>query len=541
MSKEPAIALLGRALSATVSMAVLLVLLLTTASAQDSAEWARFNVDIELLPTGEMAIRETQEFKFTGGPFSSAFRAIPLDRVDGIADVRVSERTNEGQTSYQEVPSDFTGDAGTYHVVESATELQIEWGFEPTTDRSRTFVIDYLVLGGVRNYPDETPPYQQIWWAAIPEEITRAAPVRDASATIRLPVEFEPAQVVAGTENLPIEPIQLDARTWQWVAGALRAGDDLTVLLQFPPIAGVSTPSWQAEADLARATESALATPQPSTPQPVTPVPQPTSECSSLAEYQKAVAAVFDEFGQADGMMELGRPDEFQRMSASELEILANEAESIAERLDDIKAPPVATDYHLALVGHYTIFTNMFRDMAHLGPVYGAVAYVHIVNENIATLNDSAARLQDTCPGIELVTLDLAEATPSAFAGSEATAAPSSPGRAELKDVRDALVAQGLEVDYGREVAHVEGLTIVGQQLFADDVPVYVFLFGSEAERATVTEGIDVEHLVLLDPLGDPIESGPLVATANSNVLAVSVGASEELQVKIDAGIESLP
>jgi hypothetical protein len=120
-------------------------------------------------------------------------------------------------------------------------------------------------------------------------------------------------------------------------------------------------------------------------------------------------------------------------------------------------------------------------------------------------------------------------------------APPSIPGKAELKNVRDALVAQGLDVDYGKEVGRVNGLTAVGQQLITDDVSVYVFLFSSPEEREAETESLDLENLAMVDSFGESIETGVLQAVANSNVLAVSDGASEELQSKIDAAIRSLP
>ncbi len=53
----------------------------------------------------------------------------------------------------------------------------------------------------------------------------------------------------------------------------------------------------------------------------------------------------------------------------------------------------------------------------------------------------------------------------------------SEPGQAEVKNVHDAIEAQGATMDYGRQTVRVDDLEPVGQQLMVDGVPVYVFIF----------------------------------------------------------------
>jgi uncharacterized membrane protein len=223
------------------------------AGAERSVDWARFDVDINLLASGQLVVSETQEIDFTEGPFSTGFRNIPLDRVENIENVTVAELINGQPQDYRLTSAiDSAGNPNTYAVQRTASQILIEWSFQPTTNASRTFVIRYHVDGAVRNYPEETPPNQQIWWVAVSDEITETAPVRSSTTSIHLPTVVDPNDVIAGTENLPIEPVQSDPQTWVWHASDLKSGDDLTVRLQFPSLVDISTPSWQERDDQQR-------------------------------------------------------------------------------------------------------------------------------------------------------------------------------------------------------------------------------------------------------------------------------------------------
>ena len=226
------------------------------ALAARSVEWTQFNVDIRLLTDGKLSVTETQVIDFEEGPFTAGSRNIPLGKVDGISNVRVSEIVGNEKLPYLQVNT-FDREPGTFTAIETSSELLINWGFSPTTDASRSFEITYLVEGAVRNYPTEDPPNQQIWWTAISSELTRTAPVLESTTTITLPQAVDPAEVVVGTENLPIEPTTTDNTTWTWHATDLRDGDDLTVRLQFPPLVNVATPSWQSRDDEQRAQDEA--------------------------------------------------------------------------------------------------------------------------------------------------------------------------------------------------------------------------------------------------------------------------------------------
>ena len=115
------------------------------------------------------------------------------------------------------------------------------------------------------------------------------------------------------------------------------------------------------------------------------------------------------------------------------------------------------------------------------------------------------------------------------------------PGQAQLKNVHDAIADQGLSVDYGRKTVRIEGITPVGQELTVEGVPVYVFIFESPDARSEQTAGISADSIELKTPSGANAATGELAISEGSNVLAVSDGADQELQEKIDAGVQSLP
>ena len=58
---------------------------------EKSLYWQRWDVDIDVQQNSDMHVKEDQEIVFTSGTFRFGFRAIPLDRVEDITDVQVSE------------------------------------------------------------------------------------------------------------------------------------------------------------------------------------------------------------------------------------------------------------------------------------------------------------------------------------------------------------------------------------------------------------------------------------------------------------------
>jgi len=216
-----------------------------------SAVWDRFDVTLDLNQDGSYHVVERQAIEFEGGPFTTGFADIPMGRIDAIENVVVREETPSGTITYKK--SSCCGDfasPGEYTRGRNGAYTSIVWGFKPTYDQTRTFLLEYDVIGALRVYLENVPPNQQIWWTAIGKEATDVAPVRAASMTIRLPEEVNPANVVMSVDDVKVDPTQVgnyttDGQTWSWSKSDLREGDEFLVRLQFPPIVQATPPKWQ--------------------------------------------------------------------------------------------------------------------------------------------------------------------------------------------------------------------------------------------------------------------------------------------------------
>lgn len=127
------------------SLFILCELFVTSAAAQIIAQEKsysadRFDVDVVVQEDGSLLVTETVVFTFVGQPFTFVFRELPTDHTDGITDIvaRVDGRlypqgTNAGQVE-----------------ISGRDPIRVEYHFEPTVDSTRTFVLQYTMLGVVR-------------------------------------------------------------------------------------------------------------------------------------------------------------------------------------------------------------------------------------------------------------------------------------------------------------------------------------------------------------------------------------------------------
>ncbi|MEA2586582.1 MAG: hypothetical protein QOF33_4667 [Thermomicrobiales bacterium] len=223
-----------------------------------SVVWDRFDVTLTLRNDGSYHVTERQEINFQGGPFRGGFADIPLGRIDAIRGLVVREETASGIRDYEFVPwSDFEEAPGTYTATTTSSQITVRYGFEPTTNQKRTFLLEYDVSGALRVYLDNDPPNQQIWWTAISSEVTEVAPVRTASMTIVLPAPIgDLSQVMlSGPGDDTAQSHTTDGKTWTWQATDLTNGEDFEVRLQFPPIVNAAPPNWQQRDDEQRRSE----------------------------------------------------------------------------------------------------------------------------------------------------------------------------------------------------------------------------------------------------------------------------------------------
>lgn len=224
---------------------------LTYAQAK-SFYWERFEVDLTVLPNGDIRVVETQVINFTQGEFREGFATIDLDRVDDITDVTLSvdgvpyEREDD-RAQWDDLKR------GTYYATDFGTGeayVDVVWNMGPTRNQSRTFELTYLARGVIRQYEAGN----EFQWVAISPEL-HDAEIRTARVTVHLPagVPVVAADYLIQPEfsTVPLTVETANAETAIWVAQrALTPSEGIHIIVQFPPntIAG-APPRWQAEFD----------------------------------------------------------------------------------------------------------------------------------------------------------------------------------------------------------------------------------------------------------------------------------------------------
>ncbi|MBC8254402.1 MAG: hypothetical protein H8E35_10235, partial [Ardenticatenia bacterium] len=97
-----------------------------TARAQDkSLYWQRYDVNLAVQSDSDIRVEEIQEIRFTSGTFRFGFATIPLDRVERITDVSISEVIDGQERPY------FAGSSNDYSFVthDNGDDLEITWYF----------------------------------------------------------------------------------------------------------------------------------------------------------------------------------------------------------------------------------------------------------------------------------------------------------------------------------------------------------------------------------------------------------------------------
>ncbi|NJK75262.1 MAG: DUF2207 domain-containing protein, partial [Microcoleus sp. SU_5_6] len=187
--------------------------------------WDNINVAIEVQANGDMLVTETQKYVFTADYNNERYRYIPLDRVDEIKDVTVSENN-------QIIPSS----TGTEN-----NQLWIRWQHELKAPESHTFVIKYRVIGGLQLDGENT----LVYWKAI--AAGRKAPVNTGKVTVKLPETLSGKVRSFNNFGTAAVPRQVDAKTFEFVASQpILPAQELEVQIAFPqPILNVPQPRWQ--------------------------------------------------------------------------------------------------------------------------------------------------------------------------------------------------------------------------------------------------------------------------------------------------------
>lgn len=179
-----------RKMVATLVVLVILLSGVPGALAQEKSYSAdRFDVDIAVNQDGSLLITETVVFRFVGEPFTFVFREIPTDHTDGVEIVEASvdgrsypQGTNAGQVE-----------------IDSDDNIRVTWHMEPTANTARTFVLQYRMLGVVR----QTETADLLRYQPLPDEFEYT--IDSSAVTLRYPSSadlLETPRVTANTAQV---------------------------------------------------------------------------------------------------------------------------------------------------------------------------------------------------------------------------------------------------------------------------------------------------------------------------------------------------
>ncbi len=118
-----------------------LLISVPSAFAQEKSYSAdRFDVDVVVHSDGSLLVTETVVFTFVGEPFTFVFREIPTSKTDGV---EIMAASVDGRFYPQGT------DAGQVEI-DPGSNIRVTWHMEPTANSTRTFVLEYRMLGVVR-------------------------------------------------------------------------------------------------------------------------------------------------------------------------------------------------------------------------------------------------------------------------------------------------------------------------------------------------------------------------------------------------------
>lgn len=222
---------MARRMIAAATISLLLALLLSGFSQSGKSYTAdRFDVRIDVQPDGALIVNETVVFRFVGGPFTYAFRDLAfmeLDEIDrlqaGMDGEALTQGTSPGQVEIQ-----------------AGRPLQVTWHFEPLTDTTREFSLQYRVQGAIRQLDADT-----LIWRAVPEE--HDYPIESSTITLSFPSST--SLVDAPELDRPFE-IAADDHAFRLTTGQLHEDESVVLTAHFASGSLIQTaPAWQAAAE----------------------------------------------------------------------------------------------------------------------------------------------------------------------------------------------------------------------------------------------------------------------------------------------------
>lgn len=231
---------LGMRLGLAVAVCLVLTSFVSPIAAQTKSVVVQHrNADMRLQLNGDVQVIETWGVQFSGGPFTTAYRSIPLNKVDSINSWSVADETQ----SYQQVDKGSNKQPYTFEYTIGDGVMKATWFFPSTTDQTRTFKIGYTLQGALRIDPSG----DEFYWKFI--EADRQYPIAASRVVLHLPEGFKAGQLKAttyrnGTEQAGARVI--DDRTIEFAGESFSSGTEWEIRAQFPPGVVKANPSaWQ--------------------------------------------------------------------------------------------------------------------------------------------------------------------------------------------------------------------------------------------------------------------------------------------------------
>ena len=191
---------------------------------------------ITIHTDGTVRVEETWEVIFHGGPFTHAFRDIPLNRVEDITDWAVSE---PGQPYTQ---ASTPGSPHTFVVERASDTVKVSWYFPSTTDATRTFTLAYTLHGALWIAPEG----DQFFWKFI--EADRGYPIESSRVEVVLPGQWPETQLRTASylngEEGP--PAMFEDGRVVFQGGPFAGGTEWEIRVQWPHgVVQAEPPAWQ--------------------------------------------------------------------------------------------------------------------------------------------------------------------------------------------------------------------------------------------------------------------------------------------------------
>ena len=213
------------------------------AIAQDKAfVWQQIESDVAVQSDGRLHVTETLTLRYEGGPFTFAYRDMPIDYLESVSNIVV----RDADRAYTPTDDDESETPFTFNVDGDERGQRVRWVYPPTEDTTRTFTVEYDVVGAVTRDGNTAA----LRWPIVFAD--RDEVVEEATARVRLPAGVASGQIAAtlvdgqGTIETSANEAIAQVRN-------VPPGEDVYVQAQFPgSVVTSAQPTWRA-AELAQA------------------------------------------------------------------------------------------------------------------------------------------------------------------------------------------------------------------------------------------------------------------------------------------------